>query len=109
MISENIKRILIEIPKDVILVVATKSRSIEEIDEAISSGAEVIGENYVQEAEKKFNVIRNKVKWHLIGHLQKNKIKKAVKIFDMIETLDSPELAYLLDKECKKIIKLCLY
>jgi len=106
MISENFKKILKEIPKNVILVVAAKNRSIEEIEEVISLGAQVIGENYVQEAERKFNVIKNKIKWHLIGHLQKNKVKKAVKIFDMIETLDSVELAYLLDKECKKINKI---
>jgi len=106
MISENFKKILKEIPKNVILVVAAKNRSIEEIEKVISLGAQVIGENYVQEAEKKFNVIKDKVKWHLIGHLQKNKVKKAVKIFDMIETLDSVELVYLLDKECKKINKI---
>jgi len=48
----------------------------------------MVGENYVQEAQKTFEVIGRKVKWHFIGYFQKNKFKKAVKIFDMIETVD---------------------
>ncbi len=106
MIKENIKNILKELPKDVRLVVAAKKRSVEEVKEAIESGAKIVGENYVREAKEKYQVIGDKVKWHLIGHLQKNKAKLAVKIFDMIETLDSLELAGILDKECKKINKI---
>lgn len=106
MIKENVKRILEELPEDVILEAATKSRKVSEIEEAISGGIKVIGENYLKEAEEKYEFIGNKVEWHLIGHLQKNKVKKAVKLFDMIETLDSKELAELLDKECRKIGKI---
>ena len=65
----------------------------------------IVGENYVKEAQEKFAVLSNKAKWHFIGHLQKNKVKSGVKIFDMIETLDSLALAEILDKECKKINK----
>lgn len=106
MITENIQKILNELPKNVALVAATKSRNTEEILEAISAGIKTIGENYVQEAEMKFATIGNKVKWHLIGHLQTNKAKKAVKIFDCIETVDSFELAKTIDKECVKINKI---
>ena len=107
MIRENVERILRQIPSYVEVVTATKKRSPSEILEAITAGIKIIGENYIQEAEKKIEVIGNKnVDWHLIGHLQKNKVKKAVRLFDMIQTLDSIELAQLLDKECKRIGKI---
>jgi len=99
-IKENIKKILSELPKGMDLVAAAKSRSIDEILEAIDSGIKIIGENYVQEAEKKFNAIGKGVSWHLIGSLQRNKVKKAVRIFDMIETIDSMDIAKAVDKAC---------
>ena len=73
--------------------------------EAISYGIKEIGENYVQEAEEKKKIIGDRVKWHLIGHLQSNKVKKAVQIFDVIQTVDSIKIAYLINKEAKKINK----
>ena len=105
MISENIKTILAELPQGVELVVATKERSSDEIKEALRAGAKIIGENYLKEAKAKFELIGKEARWHFIGHLQRNKVKQAVKIFDLIETLDSLELAAVLDKECKKIAK----
>lgn len=87
-------------PPDVELVAAAKRRTVEEIQQAIEGGARIIGENYVQEAERAQRVIGKRVKWHFIGHLQKNKVKKAVEIFDMIETLDSKALAEEIDKIC---------
>ena len=105
MIIQNINGILSGLPKGVELVAATKTRTIEEILQAIKAGVKIVGENYVQEAESKFLKIGNKVKWHLIGHLQSNKVKKAVKIFDCIETVDSIDLAKMIDKECAKINK----
>lgn len=64
---------------------------------------QVIGENYVQEAERAFSVIGRRAQWHMIGHLQRNKAKKAVEIFDMIETLDSVKLAQELEKHCARL------
>ncbi len=101
-IKEKTMEFLKEIPENVILLAATKGRTIEEIDEAIEGGIKFIGENYVQEAEKKFEKIGKKVKWHMIGHLQTNKVKKALEIFDLIETVDSFKLAKEIDKEAKK-------
>jgi len=101
-IKEKVEWILKELPDGVILIAATKGRSIEEINEAIEAGIKIIGENYVQEAEKKFEAIGKKVKWHMIGHLQTNKVKKAIEIFDMIETVDSEKIAKEIDKEAKK-------
>lgn len=101
MITENVQRILRELPEGVQLVGAAKTRSPGEILEAVDSGLAIIGENYVQEAEAAYEIIGSRVKWHLIGHLQTNKAKKAVRIFDMIETVDSVKLARAIDKACK--------
>lgn len=106
MIKENVKKILEGLPPEVNLVAAAKGKNVEQIKQACQAGIKIIGENYLKEAGDKFVVIGNSVKWHLIGHLQKNKAKTAVKIFDMVETLDSLELADVLDKECKKIGKI---
>ncbi|HOL49888.1 MAG TPA: YggS family pyridoxal phosphate-dependent enzyme [bacterium] len=98
MIQENIEKIMKEVPAHVTVIAATKTRSVEEIKQAIACGITHIGENYVQEAEKKFKDIGKIVTWHLIGHLQKNKAKKALQIFDIIETVDSFELAREISK-----------
>jgi pyridoxal phosphate enzyme (YggS family) len=100
MIEENIKRILQELPPGVELMAAAKARTPEEIIQAAQAGVKIVGENYVQEAIAAFNVVGHRVKWHFIGHLQRNKVKKAVEIFDRIETVDSPELAEEIDKRC---------
>ena len=105
MIREAVKNILEELPGRVTLVGAAKTRTPDEIMEAIEAGLEIVGENYVQEAEQAFEKIGSRVKWHMIGHLQKNKVKKAVNIFDMIETVDSIRLCRLIDKACAEISK----
>ncbi|MCQ9208393.1 MAG: YggS family pyridoxal phosphate-dependent enzyme [Omnitrophica bacterium] len=93
MIKENVEKLLQELPANVQLVAAAKTRTTEEIEQAIEGGIEIVGENYVQEAERVFKIIGKRISWHFIGHLQRNKVKKAVKIFDLIETLDSKDLA----------------
>ena len=104
-IRENVQRILSELPEGVELEAAAKTRSAEEVLEAIKAGVKIIGENYVQEAEKVCAIVGNKVSWHFIGHLQKNKVKKAVCLCDMIETVDSVEIAKEIDKRCSQIGK----
>jgi len=104
-IELNVEQILRDIPSDVKLVAATKMRTAEEIDIAISAGISRIGENYIQEAESKKPNVVHKTEWHLIGHLQKNKVRKAVRLFDMIQTVDSPEIAAEISSECSKIDK----
>ena len=104
-IADSVKEILKELPEGVKLVAAAKTRTSEEVSEAIAAGVGIIGENYVQEAQAVFKVIGNAVRWHFIGYLQKNKVKKAVEIFDMIETVDSIALADEIDKRCKNIGK----
>jgi len=99
-IKENVKQILSELPPGVELVAAAKTKTPQEIMEAVAGGVRIVGENYVQEAEAAIQVVGRKVAWHFIGHLQRNKVKKAVELFDMIETLDSLELAAEIDKRC---------
>jgi hypothetical protein len=105
MIKENVRQTLAELPAGVQLVGAAKTRTPQEIEQALAGGLEIIGENYVQEAEKAFEIIGHKVKWHLIGHLQSNKAKKAARIFDMIETVDSFKLAKAIDQACAELGK----
>ncbi|HPP67158.1 MAG TPA: YggS family pyridoxal phosphate-dependent enzyme, partial [bacterium] len=102
MIKDNIEKIRKVIPEYVQIVAATKTRSVEEIKEAIDCGITDIGENYIQEAEKKFHELGKIITWHFIGHLQKNKIKKALKIFDIIETVDSLEAATEISKHAQE-------
>ena len=105
MIKQNVVQILSELPNGVELVAAAKTRSPGEILQAIEAGIKIVGENYVQEAEPAYEVVGNRAKWHFIGHLQRNKVKKAVKLFDMIETVDSVEIAGEIDKRCAQIGK----
>ncbi|UCE41581.1 MAG: YggS family pyridoxal phosphate-dependent enzyme [Candidatus Aminicenantes bacterium] len=106
MIDENVAKIFAELPEGVELVAAAKTRTPEEIMRAADAGVRIIGENYVQEALKAFELVGHKVKWHFIGHLQRNKVKKAVEIFDMIETLDSLDLAKEIDKRSAQVGKI---
>jgi pyridoxal phosphate enzyme (YggS family) len=103
MIKDKVKKILEGLPEGVELVGAVKTRTVDEILEAVDGGLRILGENYVQEAEKVFQVIRGRVKYHMIGHLQTNKAKKAVQVFDVIETVDSVKLANEIDRQCGKL------
>jgi pyridoxal phosphate enzyme (YggS family) len=104
-IKENVKEILFELPTGIKLIAAAKTRTPQEILESVEAGIEIVGENYVQEAEAAYEVVGNRVEWHFIGHLQRNKVKKAVQFFDMIETVDSLEVAREIDKRCGQIGK----
>jgi pyridoxal phosphate enzyme (YggS family) len=114
---ENIKNIYRKIssaairsgrnPFDVKLIAATKTVDIERIMEVVSLGLRIIGENRVQEAQKKIAECRLQcadcdLEWHMIGHLQKNKAKTAIRLFDLIHSVDSMELARELNKYAEK-------
>ncbi|MFZ2356331.1 MAG: YggS family pyridoxal phosphate-dependent enzyme [Candidatus Omnitrophota bacterium] len=108
-------------PNSIIIVCVSKNRTVEQIKEVISLGLTNIGENRVQEAVLKYNAIRNsakrseaspegtqyaqRIKWHMIGHLQTNKAKEAVGIFDLIHSVDSRHLAEEINKQAAKINK----
>jgi len=104
-IKDNIEAVRKILPSYIDIEAACKNRSPEEIQQAQDAGIKIMGHNYVKEAEAVYDKISGPVNWHLIGHLQSNKVKKAVKIFDTIETLDSLELARRIDIECGKIGK----
>jgi pyridoxal phosphate enzyme (YggS family) len=89
-------------PSEIKLLAAAKSQSIEAMQAAVVAGVKLMGENYVQEAQAKKQAIREPAEWHMIGHLQRNKAKAAVELFDVIESLDSAALARELDKEGAK-------
>lgn len=88
------------------LVAVTKTVPIQRVKEAIDAGVTILGENYVQEARDKFNTIGAfPVSWHFIGHLQSNKAKYAVRLFDLIHSVDSFKLARELSRQAAKINK----
>ncbi|HZD41881.1 MAG TPA: YggS family pyridoxal phosphate-dependent enzyme, partial [Terriglobales bacterium] len=89
-------------PEQVKLLAAVKSQGLELIQAAVEAGVRLIGENYVQEARFRKEAIAEPLEWHMIGHLQRNKVKTAVALFDMIETLDNLALARELDKEGRR-------
>ena len=89
------------------LVAVSKTIPSNRVKEAIDAGVTILGENYIQEAREKINVLSSyAVSWHFIGHLQSNKAKYAVKLFDLIHAIDSLKLARELDKQAKKISKI---
>jgi pyridoxal phosphate enzyme (YggS family) len=93
-------------PSEVTLVCVTKGIDPYRMSEVFIHGIKDIGENRVQEAQKKQAEVLPGARWHLVGHLQTNKAKDAVKIFDMIHSVDSIELAQKIDKEAKKLDKI---
>jgi len=106
MIKDNVNRVLAELPDGVEMVAAAKTRSPEEVLEVVRAGIKIIGQNYVQEARRSYDVVGKEAKWHFIGTLQKHNVRrKTVEMFDMIETVDSLEIAREIDKRCAQIGK----
>jgi len=109
-VAENFRAIRAELDslardEKIILVTVTKNHGVELMREAIDAGATDIGENRVQEAAEKFPALERDATRHLIGHLQTNKVKPAVKLFDLIQSVDSVHLATALDKAAESIGK----
>jgi pyridoxal phosphate enzyme (YggS family) len=90
-------------PEEIKLIAVSKTHPAEVLRRAIEAGVADLGENRVQEAEGKIEGIgRTRARWHLIGHLQSNKARRAVSLFDLIHSLDSVELAQRLDRLCSE-------
>jgi PLP dependent protein len=107
MITDNISSLRKNLPSSVSLMAVTKQRSVPEIQEAVSGGISIIGENYVQEAALKYPLLRN-VEKHFIGHLQRNKVRKALEIFDWIDSVDSVGLATEISKRASTPIPILI-
>ena len=115
MIKENIQRVKERItsacarikadPQKITLVCVTKGRPVEQILEAVNSGLRCLGENRVQEAREKYKQVPE-AEWQMVGHLQLNKVKDALKIFSLIHSVDSIELAQEINKQALKINKI---
>ncbi|MBP7475140.1 MAG: YggS family pyridoxal phosphate-dependent enzyme [Pyrinomonadaceae bacterium] len=91
-------------PDEIKLVAVSKMHPVETLRKAMAADASVFGENKVQEAESKvLEIGRDGVEWHLIGHLQSNKARKAVQLFDVIQSVDSVELAERLERICIEV------
>ena len=88
--------------KDIRLVAVSKTVETDRVREAIEAGVTILGENYVQEAQKKIEEIGKSVSWHFIGHLQSNKAKVAVRLFDAIHSMDSVALAEELNRRAQQ-------
>ncbi len=94
-------------PETIRLVAVSKTKTPDMVMEAIEAGVDILGENYIQEARENYDELSSyPVSWHFIGHLQTNKAKYAVRIFDLIHSVDSLKLALELDKQAKKIGKI---
>ena len=105
-IAETYQRLRSEIPEHVTIVPAAKTRSVQEMLELIEAGATDLGHNYVQEAEQARAALGDaalRVRWHLIGHLQTNKINKALQVFDVFQTIDSLDKARAIDVRAARL------
>jgi PLP dependent protein len=107
LINQNIVELLAELPDGVELVAAAKTRTPAEVLEAVQAGIKIIGENYVNEAKEAHELVGIRAKWHFIGIPRKHDIRKwVVEIFDMIESVNSLEIAREIDKKCAQIGKI---
>jgi hypothetical protein len=94
-------------PDEVRLVAVSKTMPTETVLTAIEAGARILGENYIQEARGKIEaLVDHDVEWHFIGHLQSNKAKYAVRLFDLIHSVDSPKLARELNRQAARTGKI---
>ncbi len=108
--AENYRRIRNELPECVALVVAVKGRRTDEVRDVVQAGARLIGQNYVQEAEALYEglgELSGRVQWHLIGHLQRNKVNSALPLFNVIQSIDSLRLARAVEKRADRPVR-CL-
>lgn len=112
-IAERTRNLLALVPDHVTVLAAAKTRSAEEIHTALRAGISLLGANYVHEAKAQQEALSTQIAaqsspttspvWHMIGHLQRNKVSEAVHLFDMIQTVDSLRLARRIDTTCEKI------
>jgi len=98
-ITRNVSELVRDLPGNVSIVAVSKTRSPEEVLEAYNAGLHTFGENRVQELTSKKAILPEEINWHLIGHLQSNKVKQAVAATSMIESVDSLRILRMIDSE----------
>ena len=102
MIKENLTKIQSTIPSDVTLVAVSKTKPVSDLQEVYDAGQRVFGENKVQEMTEKYEILPKDIQWHLIGHLQTNKVKYIAPFVSLINSVDSMKLLNEINKEAKK-------
>jgi pyridoxal phosphate enzyme (YggS family) len=110
-IRENITRLKKEIPDTVIIVAVSKTKSPLQILEAYNTGHRIFGENRVQELSEKAEILPKDIQWHMVGHLQTNKVKNIIPFVSLIHSIDSLKLLGVINNESLKINKIqdCLF
>jgi pyridoxal phosphate enzyme (YggS family) len=107
LIRQNVAQLIDELPDGVELVAAAKARTPQQVLEAVQAGITIVGENYVKDAKEAYQLVGRTAKWHFIGALRKHNVRKAVlEICDMIESVDSSEIAREIDRKCAQIGKI---
>ncbi len=101
-IQHNLERIRTEIPEKVTLVAVSKTKPVEELMQAYNAGQRVFGENKIQEMTEKWEQMPKDIQWHMIGHVQTNKVKYMAEFVDLIHAVDSLKLLKEIDKQAKK-------
>jgi pyridoxal phosphate enzyme (YggS family) len=101
-ISENIQRIKAEIPEEVTLVAISKTKPESDILEAYDTGHRIFGENKIQEMTEKWEKLPKDIKWHMVGHVQRNKVKYMAEYVDLVHAVDSLKLLKEIEKQAKK-------
>ncbi len=101
-ISENLKKFNSELPKNVTLVAVSKTKPVSDLMEAYNAGQRVFGENKIQEMEAKWQEMPKDVEWHMIGHVQRNKVKYMAPFVSLIHAVDSLKLLKEINKEAEK-------
>ncbi|QTD37907.1 YggS family pyridoxal phosphate-dependent enzyme [Polaribacter batillariae] len=101
-IKESLQKIKNSIPKNVTLVAVSKTKPVADLQEAYSAGQRVFGENKIQEMVEKFDVLPKDIKWHMIGHLQSNKVKYMAHFVDLIHGVDKFSTLKEINKQAKK-------
>ena len=102
MITENLNQIKESLPSSVTLVAVSKTKPVEDLQEAYDAGQRIFGENKIQEMVNKFEVLPKDIKWHMIGHLQSNKVKYMASFVDLIHGVDKFKTLKEIDKQAKK-------
>ena len=102
MIEKNLQKIKATLPENVTLVAVSKTKPVADLQEAYDAGQRVFGENKIQEMVDKYDVLPKDIQWHMIGHLQSNKVKYMAHFVDLIHGVDKLKTLKVIDKEAKK-------
>jgi len=102
MIKENLNKIKSTLPENVTLVAVSKTKPKEDLKEAYNAGQRIFGENKIQEMVDKYDALPKDIQWHMIGHLQSNKVKYMAHFVDLIHGVDKMKTLKIIDKEAKK-------